>query len=237
MIKIWPIINNDFINKEIKIEENKVNKIIDINLITLLKYKVECKDKKKLEKMVNIKGYQILACYAKIIFLFNHIIKENKAELNLINSKEFISEFIDNILDIVPLKKNAKEILALCMRSYNHFFTLPNFEFIETINVKLMDQNRLIQINDNEILIVDNTNFLKIIDINNWQNKLTFMNNFIIHFIFRLNDETLIYVGFEYIKRIFIKTMVNLPDLVELDNDIDYYYDYQYYGDEIICLS
>ena len=123
------------------------------------------------------------------------------------------------------------------MRSYIHFFTLPNFEFIETINVKLMDQNRLIQINDNEILIVDNTNFLKVIDINNWQNKLSFMNNFIIHFIFRLNDETLIYVGFEYIKRIFIKTMVNLPDLVELDNDIDYYYDYQYYGDEIICLS
>ena len=79
------------------------------------------------------------------------------------------------------------------MRSYIHFFTLPNFEFIETINVKLMDQNRLIQINDNEILIVAHTNCLKIIDINNC--------------------------------------------LVELDNDIDYYYDYQYYGDEIICLS
>ena len=117
MIKIWPIINNDFINKEIKIEENKVNKIIDINLIPLLKYKVECKDKKKLEKMVNIKGYQILGCYAKIIFLFNYIIKENKAELNLINSKEFIStpenkieyKFFDNILDIVPLKKMGKK--------------------------------------------------------------------------------------------------------------------------------
>ena len=71
------------------------------------------------------------------------------------------------------------------MRSYIHFFTLPNFEFIESINVKLMDQNRLIQINDNEILIVDNTNFLKVIDINNWQNKLTFINNFIIHFLLK----------------------------------------------------
>ena len=90
MIKIWPIINNDFINKEIKIEENKVNKIIDINLIPSPKHKVELKIK-KLEKMVNIKGYQILYCNAKIIFLFNYIIKENKAELNLINSKEFIS--------------------------------------------------------------------------------------------------------------------------------------------------
>ena len=26
LIKIWPVINNDFINKEIKIEDNKLNK-------------------------------------------------------------------------------------------------------------------------------------------------------------------------------------------------------------------
>ena len=123
------------------------------------------------------------------------------------------------------------------MRAYIHFFTLPNFEFIETINVKLMDKNRLIQINNNEILIIDNTNCLKIIDMNNWQNKLIFNNNFIIHFLCKLHDETILYAGFESIKRIFIKTMINLPDLVELDNVIDYYYDYQYYGDEIMCLS
>ena len=241
-IKIWPVINNDFINKEIKNEENK---IIDINLKPLLEYEVECKDTKKIEKMVNIKGDQILGCSSKIIFLFKYVIKENKSELNLINFKEFIStpenkidyKFSDNILDIVPLKKDGKEIIALCMRAYIHFFTLPNFEFIETISVKLMDQNRLIQINNNEILIIDNTNCLKIIDINNWQNKVTFNNNFIIHFLFKLQDETILYAGFESIKRIFIKTMVNLPDLVELDNVIDYYYDYQYYGDEIMCLS
>ena len=143
--------------------------------------------------MVNIKGDQILARSSKIIFLFNYVIKENKAELNLINFREFIStpenkieyKFLDDILDIIPLKKDGKEILALGMRSYIHFFTLPNFEFIESINVKLMDQNRLIQINNNEILIVDNTNCLKIIDINNWQNKLTFINNFIIHFLLK----------------------------------------------------
>ena len=50
LIKIWPVINNDFINKEIKIEDNKPNKIIDINITPLLEYKVDCKDKKKIEK-------------------------------------------------------------------------------------------------------------------------------------------------------------------------------------------
>ena len=91
LIKIWPVINNDFINDIIKNESNKANKIIDINLQPILEYKVESKDKKKIEKMINIKDDKILACSSKIIFLFNYIIKENTAELKPINFKEFIS--------------------------------------------------------------------------------------------------------------------------------------------------
>ena len=34
----------------------------------------------------------------------------------------------------------------------------------------------------------------------------TFNNNFIIHFLYKLHDETILYAGFESIKRIFIKT-------------------------------
>ena len=245
LIKIWPVINNDFINDIIKNESNKANKIIDINLQPILEYKVESKDKKKIEKMINIKDDKILACSSKIIFLFNYKINENKAELNLANFKEYIStpekkvdyKFSDDILDLLPLKKDGKEIIALCMRSYIHFLTLPNFEVIESINVKSMDQNRLIQINDNEILIVDNTDYLKIIDINNWQNKLTIRNHFTIRSLLKLNDSTIIYSGFEGIKRIFIKTMTNLPDLIELNSDLDNYYEYEYYSDEIVCLS
>ena len=245
LIKIWPIINNDFINDIIKNESNKANKIIDINLQPILEYKVESKDKKKIEKMINIKDDKILACSSKIIFLFNYKIKENKAELNLANLKEYIStpekkvdyKFLDGILDLVPLKKDGKEIIALCMRSYIHFLTFPNFDVIESINVKFMDQNRLIQINDNEILIVGNTDYLKIIDINNWQNKLTIRNHFTIRSLLKLNDSTIIYSGFEGIKRIFIKTMTILPDLIELNSDLDNYYEYEYYSDEIVCLS
>ena len=244
LIKIWPVINNDFINDIIKNESNKANKIIDINLQPILEYKVETKDKKKIEKMINIKDDKILACSSKIIFLFNYKINENKAELNLANFKEYIStpekkvdyKFSDDILDLVPLKKDGKEIIALCMRSYIHFLTLPNFEVIESINVKFMDQNRLIQINDNEILIVGNTDYLKIIDINNWQNKLTIRNHFTIRSLLKLNDSTIIYSGFEGIKRVYIKTMAILPVLIELNSDLDNYYEYEYYSDEIVCL-
>ena len=123
------------------------------------------------------------------------------------------------------------------MRSYIHFLTFPNFDVIESINVKFMDQNRLIQINDNEILIVGNTDYLKIIDINNWQNTLTIRNHFTIRSLLKLNDSTIIYSGFEGIKRIFIKTMTTLPDLIEFNSDLDNYYEYEYYSDEIVCFS
>ena len=144
---------------------------------------------------------------------------------------------MNDIIDIVSIERDKKEIIALCMKSYIHFLTLPNFEVITTINVKSMCKNTLIQISQNEILIVDNVNYLKIIDLNNWKTKLTTKKSSSINQILKLSDETIIYGGFEGIKRCMMKSMENLPDIIQLveDND-DYYYD-EYYRDDIVCLS
>ena len=109
--------------------------------------------------------------------------------------------------------------------------------FYKTINVKSIRKNQLVQISPNEILIVDNLTYLKIIDIEKCQTKLTIRQGYSINLLLKLKDETVIFGGFEGIKRFLVKTMENLPDLLELiDNNDDYYYD-DYYRDDIVCLS
>lgn len=245
LIKIWPNINDDFINKELEKEEGEKFKIIDVNLTPLIQYSNENKELKKIERMINIKDDQILANSPQTIFLFKYKIYENTAEINLINyyeyslnpNKQISYKFLNDIMDIVSIEKNQEEIIALCMKSYLHFLNLPNFDVITTINVKSMSKNNLIQINPKEILIVDNSYYLKIIDINNWQIKLTIKQNSSINLLLKLSDDTIILGGFDGIKRCLVKTMENLPDLLELyDNGDDYYYD-ELYRDNIVCLS
>ena len=144
---------------------------------------------------------------------------------------------MNDIIDIVPIEKDKKEIIALCMKSYIHFLSLPNFEVITTINVKSMCKNALIQINPSEILIVDNVYYLKIIDLKNWKTKLTNKKSSSINQLLKLNDETIIYAGYEGIKRCMMKTMENLPDIIQLVDDNDDYYYVEYYRDDIVCLS
>ena len=245
VIKIWPVIDNDFINRELKNEDVEAFKVIDVNLIPLFEYKNENKDMKKIEKMININEDQIIAHSPSTIFLFKFIIKENFAEIELINYYEYTYKpqaqisykFLGDIWDIVSKEKNKKEIIALCMRTYIHFLDLPNLEAIQTLNVKSIGKNQLVQISPNEILIVDNLTYLKIIDIEKCQTKLTIRQGYSINLLLKLKDETVIYGGFEGIKRFLVKTMENLPDLLELiDNNDDYYYD-DYYRDDIVCLS
>ena len=243
-IKIWPLIGNDFINNELKNEEVEKVKIIDVNLNPLLQYTNEYKEMKKIQKMINLKDDQFIAHSPESLFLFKYIIKENTAELNLINYHEYTFKpekkvsfkFLNDIIDIIPIEKNQKEILALCMKSHIHFLDLPNFEVITTINVKSMNKNCLIQINNDEILIVDNIYYLKIIDINTWKTKLSIKKSSSINLLLNLNDNTILCAGFDGIKRILLKTMENLPDLIQLAEDDDLYYYDQYIRDDIVCL-
>ena len=98
----------------------------------------EYKDMKKLEKLINLKDNQFLAHSTQTIFLFKYSIKENKAEINLLYyyeysltpTKNVSYKFLNDIVDIVPIIKDKKEIIALCMKSYIHFLNLPNFDLI-----------------------------------------------------------------------------------------------------------
>ena len=244
-IKIWPLIDDEFIDKEIKKEDNDKIKIIDVNLKPLLEFKDETKEIKKIERMVNLKGDKFIANAPQSIFLFKYIINSTKAELQLINYYEYALtqikkveyKFLNDIVDIIPIEKDNKEILALSMKNYIHFLNIPNFELINTINVKNIRKNCLLQINSNEILIVDNINYLKIIDINTSQTKLAIKSSSSINILLKSPDDTIIYSGFDGIKRFLIKTMENLPDLIQLTEDNEYYYYDDYYKDNIVCLA
>ena len=244
-IKIWPLIDDEFIDKEIKKEDNDKIKIIDVNLKPLLEFKDETKEIKKIERMVNFKGDKFIANAPLSIFLFKYIINSTKAELQLINYYEYALtqikkveyKFLNDIVDIIPIEKDNKEILALSMKNYIHLLNIPNFELINTINVKNISKNCLLQINSNEILIVDNINYLKIIDINTSQTKLAIKSSSSINILLKSPDDTIIYSGFDGIKRCLIKTMENLPDLIQLTEDNEYYYYDDYYKDNIVCLA
>ena len=246
-IKIWPLINNDFINfnlKKGKEEIIKSMKVIDVNLIPLLEYSNEYNDMKKIEKLVNLKDNQFLAHSKQSIFLFKYTINENKAEINLVNyyeynltpTKNVSYKFLNDIVDIIPIIKDEKEIIALCMRSYIHFLKIPNFEVINSINVKSMKDKSLLQINSNELLIIDNIDYLKIIDMNTWKIKLSIKEDYSMNILLKLFDDTIICSGFDGIQRFNMKTMENLPNLIKLsEDDYNYYYD-DYYRDDIVYL-
>ena len=246
IIKIWPLIDNDFINSNLNKgkDDVKSTKIIDINLEPLLKYSNEHNDMKKLEKLVNIKDSRFLAHSTQSLFLFKYIIKENEAEINLLfnyeysltSSKNLSYKFLNDIIDIVPIIKDGKEILALCMKSYIHFLNLPNFEVITTIKVKTLKNNCLLQINKNDILIVDHLYYLKIIDMNSWKIKLGIKKYSSINFLLKLFDDTIISSEFSGIHRYHVKTMEDLPDILKLSDDIDDYYYDEYFRDEIVYL-
>ena len=245
-IKVWPLIDTEFIDLNLnKVKKDiKSNKVIDINIEPILKYSNEYKDMKKLEKLINLKNNQFLAHSTQTIFLFKYSIKENKAEINLLYyyeysltpTKNVSYKFLNGIVDIIPIIQHKKEIIALCMKSYIHFLNLPNFDLITTINVKSMKNNRLIQINNNEILIVDNIYYLKIIDMNSWKIKLNIKKSSSINILLKLFDGTILYSGFDGIKRFNMKTMEDLPDLLKLNDDIDDYYYDEYFRDDIIHL-
>ena len=199
---------------------------------------------KKLEKLVNIKDSRFLAHSTQSLFLFKYIIKENKTEINLLfyyefslnSSKNLSYKFLNDIIDIVPIIKDGKEILALCMKSYIHFLNLPNFEVITTIKVKTLKNNCLLQINKNDILIMYHLYYLKIIDMNSWKIKLGIKKYSSINFLLKLFDDTIISSEFSGIHRYHVKTMEDLPDILKLSDDIDDYYYDEYFRDEIVYL-
>ena len=229
LIKIWPIIDDKFILKDLTnlksnhIERNK------IKLEPIYEYKYENKEMKEIIKMVDINDNRFLAATKANIFLFKYIIEEKNINI------EFIKNYTSyDLIDVNIIKKDKNEIIVLNTHYFLLFLNIPNLEIISKIRVSLQCKNNLIQLNSNEILISKGIELL-IIDLNKYKTKLKIKNRSNCDYLLNMNDGTILLVDFYEIKRLLIKTMEELPILLNLNNEYNDEYYTDYYGDYYDC--
>ena len=184
-------------------------------------------------KVLNLKENKFLVSFKDNSFLL-FIYSINNIEL--IQNYEYKNQNLLNLLDIYIIQIDNNEILAMHNNSNIHFIELKDFKFIKSLLMKYMTKNSLIQINSKEILIADGYT-IKLIDLNNFNIKLTIKNEEKKIFLLNLFDGTFIQSsGFE-IKRYFIKTMEELPPLDKIiyEENYDDELDFNNYNDDNIC--
>ena len=238
-IKIWPIIDANYLAgmKDKNINLDKAKKIrfqekeIEINLNPIFEYNLEKEE--NIIKVLNLKENKFLVSFKDNSFLL-FIYSINNIEL--IQNYEYKNQNLLNLLDIYIIQIDNNEILAMHNNSNIHFIELKDFKFIKSLLMKYMTKNSLIQTNSKEILIADGYT-IKLIDLNNFNIKLTIKNEEKKIFLLNLFDGTFIQSsGFE-IKRYFIKTMEELPPLDKIiyEENYDDELDFNNYNDDNIC--
>ena len=223
-IKIWPNINEQFqIGNSLKVTNNtKKRKFITLNPIYV--YKCENKEMKGIIKMIGLSGNRFIAANHAYVFLFKYTIKENNINI------EFIKNYACfDLIDINSIKKDNNEIIVINSYNYLSFLNIPTFETISKIRIASIKKNNLIQINSSELLILQGIYFT-IFDLNKYKIKLTIKNKNNCDYLLNLNDGTILQTDYYEIKRFIIKTMEELPILLNLNNDCydDEYYNYYY---------
>ena len=250
LIKIWPIISKYLLleaKKQFDIEnKNKIKfyptisyKKIELKLNPIFIFNYEHNINMKMEKMINLENNNFLISSKSSIDIYKYEINNNiDFQIKKINNYEH-----DNILNICILHIKEKEAIALLCKTYIDFLYLKEFIFINKINIRhLILKNSLLQLNSQELLIVDTSYNFNIYNINNFEFILKIKNYNDIDFLLNLNDGTFIVSCFEGIKRYLIKTMEELPQLINFNNnnyyeDYDYYdYDYDYYRETVTFL-
>jgi len=231
LFKIWPIITKNFLlniktnipeEKDLKSYKNK--KVKEISLNPIYQTKFEHKDIFRIKKMINLKDNKFIACSNNTIFIFKYTIDEDKNNVQIELIKNYDSKYI--IKEITIIEKDKKEIIALYNDYFLIFFDIDNFDIINKLNIKSMTPNSLIQLNQTELLFQEG-NYFRIFDINKFKSKLIVKNYSTNDFLLNMNDGTIIQSNYSGIKRYLIKTMEELPNLIQINNDEDdYYYDY-----------
>ena len=154
--------------------------------------------------------------------------------LKFIQKYELRNKNISNLIDASIIYKENSKIIALNNGSTIYFFELDNFNFINNLAFTNMN-TKLIQINSKEILIAYGYCF-NIIDLNNFNIKLTVKNSDKKLCLLNLDDGTfLLSTGVE-VKRYFIKTMEELPILNKnyYEDNYDDELDFNNYDDDTI---
>ena len=229
LIKIWPIITDSYLNEQLKL--NKLKKYgnlfgddIKVNLVPIYKSKFENLKLTKIIKMIHLEGNKFLLISEYNIFIFQYKFDENEIKIDLIKNC-VANQLIDGI---VIIKKNS-EIIASYNQNILFFLNIPYLNLINNTKINIAYTNRLIQLNNNELLIDSILNLI-ILDINNFKIKLIIKKNDVIYFSLNLNDGTIIQSNSKGVKRFLIKTMEELP---YPNNNIDYH-DKRYYSSKII---
>ena len=181
--------------------------------------------KQKDENNINIYKYNIENNSSEII---------NKSAIKL-NSNN--SLFNPNVLRYTKLlkRKNKNSII-----SYNNgvmnIYEIPSLINEKNINIQrnniIIYQNFIYeQISENEIIYSLNK-YIYILNIENGANR-SFISkriNFEIMSLKILKDNTLLIGGRSEIRRLYVKTLENLPNLISFDEDDDEEYDYNFIG-------
>jgi len=237
-IKIWPIIDENYLAR---IKEKNINldnckkitfkeKEMEINLNPIFEYNLEKEE--NIMKVLNIKENKFLLSFKDNLFLlFNYSINN----IELIQTYEYKNPDFLNLLDVYIIKRENNEILAMYNNSKIHFLKLNDFKFIKSLSLKYLTKNSLIQINSKEILIADGFT-IKLIDLINFDIKLTVKNEEKKIYLLNLFDGTFIQSTGIEIKRYFIKTMEELPPLDKIiyEENYDDELDFNNYNDDNI---
>ena len=225
LIKIWPIITESYINQQKKLynlNNNMNNKYLysfykkmRLDLIPIYEFKLDNSQLTHVMKMIHLKENKFLLFTDYNIFIFKYIIDENKIIIDLIENYK-----TNNLIDAITILKKNDEIIGAYNNTSLFFLNIPDLKFINKINIKLMAGNSLMQLSTNDLLLADRYSF-KIIDINNFKIKLIIKYPYNTEFLLNLNDGTIIQGTFFGVKRLLIRTLEELPDLVEYEKDED----------------
>jgi len=234
LIKIWPIITDNYISQQQKLfnlnkNKNEIYKKNRVNLIPFCEFKLNDSQSINVISMIHLKENNFLLLTKENIFLFKYVIDENNTKIDLI--KDYI---VNNLIDAITILKSNDEIIAAYNNKFVYFLNIPDLNSINKINIKLMACKSLMQLNSNDLLLVDRNSF-KILDINNFKIKLIIKYSYSTEFLLNLNDGTIIQGTVFGIKRLLIRTLEELSQLVKYEKDEEED-DYNKYNEKIVDM-
>ena len=129
------------------------------------------------------------------------------------------------------IKRNETNYICSYFNDFLNIYEIPSLIIKNKIKIQKQYNSRIIfeQISENELIIGENNN-IKIINMDNTQSHLTKKINFDIMSIKVLKDRTILIGGRGEIKRLFSKTLEELPCLISFIDYSDYYEDYYDYA-------
>ena len=252
------IFNMDDLSKNIKINKNlRINNIlidehkrylISVEDDHFIKFRKLNEIINNLSKENNDENIDTSPIYAiKHFSLINNLINlennllalidDNNINIYKYNIENKTSEIINKsdikINNIKLIKRKNRNSISSYNNGFFNIYEIPSLTLENSIEIKKGYVQTIIyeQISYNEIIFALN-NYIYILNIENNPNNIFFSKkiNFNIMSLKILKDNTLLIGGRSEIRRLYVKTLENLPNLISFDEDDDEEYDYNFIG-------